>query len=500
MDVLIDTNVFITREQNSVVPESLQELENLLRTEGHNILIHPLSEAEIQNHDSEEIREQSQSKIATYAKLTFPSYPSSDDHEFNSKINGPADSDREQVDNALLYAVYDDRVDLLITEDRPMHTKAGQLGIADNVLTIEEGAEYFRERDSDLRSPVSIQKVTVSELDVDDPIFDSLKEEYEEFEDWFPRISDRDAWVNWNRDGTLGAVLILKHNEIEELGDTPPLDPKPRLKINTLKVSERKRGSKAGELLISLAVREAISHGLEEIYLTHYIDEGSDYLVQLISNYGFQHASTEADGEAIFVKRLTPGPGDDPDPLETIIRFYPSFHDGTDIQKFLIPIRPEWHNKLFSTYDKRQPTLFEVTGQFIPESNAIKKAYLTHANIRRIEPADILIFYRSHDHKEATSIGVCEQVKYDMEDPDEIMDLVGRRSVFSINEIRNVAQSPTTVILFKWHFDFGDPIHYQVLRDEDILAGPPQTIQQLGESAYERVKELGDIDERFVIN
>ncbi|WP_336022445.1 hypothetical protein [Halobellus salinisoli] len=483
-----------------MIPEALQELENLLKTAGHNILVHPLSEGEIQNHKNEQIREKSQSKIATYAKLTFPPYPSPDDDHFYNKVNGSADSDREQVDNALLYAVYDDRVDLLITEDQPMHTKADLLGITDKVLTIEEGAKHFREKEDELRSPVSIQKVTVGELGVDDPIFDSLKEEYGKFEKWFADHPDRDAWVNWNRDGTLGAVLILKYNEAEELGENPTLSPKPRLKINTLKVSERKRGSKAGELLISLAVRESINRGLEEIYLTHYIDEESDYLVKLISKYGFQHASNKEDDEAVFVKRLTPGPGDDPDPLETVIRFYPSFQDGPHIEKFLIPIQPKWHNKLFATYDKRQPTLPEVTGQFIPESNAIKKAYLTHANIRRIEPADILIFYRSHDNKEVTSLGVCEQVKYGVEDPDELMELVGRRSVFSINEITKVAQSPTTVLLFKWHFDFADPIRYQVLRDEDILAGPPQTIQQLDESSYERLKKLGDIDERFIIN
>ena len=492
--------MFITREQNRVIPEALQELENLLKTAGHNILVHPLSEVEVQNHEDEQIRKKSQSKIATYAKLTFPPYPSSDDDHFYDKVNGSADSDREQVDNALLYAVYDQRVDLLITEDQPMHTKANLLGIADKVLTIEEGAAHFREKDDELRSPVSIQKVTVDELDVDDPIFDSLKAEYGNFESWFTGIAGRDAWVNWNGDGTLGAVLILKDNEAEELGVDPTLDPKARLKISTLKVSERKRGSKAGELLISLAVREAINYGLEEIYLTHYIDEESDYLVKLISKYGFQHASNKKDGETVFVKRLTPGPGDNPDPLETIIRFYPSFHDGLHIQKFLIPIQPRWHNNLFATYDKRQPTLSEVTGQFIPESNAIKKAYLTHANIRRIEPADILVFYRSHDHKEVTSLGVCEQVEYGMEDPDEIMELVGRRSVFSVSEIEDVAQSPTTVLLFKWHFDFADPIRYQVLRDEDILAGPPQTIQQLDESAYEKIKKLGDIDERFIVN
>jgi hypothetical protein len=80
------------------------------------------------------------------------------------------------------------------------------------------------------------------------------------------------------------------------------------------------------------------------------------------------------------------------------------------------------------------------------------------------------------------------------------MELVGRRSVFSTSEIENFAQSPTTVLLFKWHFDFEDPVRYRVLRDKNILAGPPQTIQKLSESAYQKIKKLGGIDERFIIN
>ena len=114
MDVLIDTNVFISREQNAAIPEELQNLERFLRSEGHNILIHPRSVSELQHHDDEQIKQKSQSKVATYEKLSFPPYPSDRDHDFYSAVNGPAASDREQVDNALLYAVYKDRVDLFI--------------------------------------------------------------------------------------------------------------------------------------------------------------------------------------------------------------------------------------------------------------------------------------------------------------------------------------------------------------------------------------------------
>ena len=381
-----------------------------------------------------------------------------------------------------------------------MHTKADHLDIEENVLTISDGEDYFQNQTSELGSPVSIQKTTVGELNHQDPIFDSLKQEYDGFIEWLDGIPDRDAWVNWNADGTLGAVLILKYNEIEEIGVDPPLDAKIRLKISTLKVAECKWGSKAGELLVSLAIREAIKNGLEEIYLTHHIDGTEDYLTDLISDYGFRQASVTEEGEQVFIKRLIPGPGDTPDPNETMKRFYPSFHDGDEIDKYLIPIQPQWHNKLFPTYSKRQPTLDEVAGQFVPESNAIKKAYLTHANIRSIEQTDILLFYRSHDEKELTSIGICESAKYEITETKKIKDIVGKRSVFSESEIEKMAKKPTTVLLFNWYFDLSDPIRYQDLRDEEIIAGAPQTIQQLNEDSYNSIKKLGDIDERFTIN
>lgn len=336
MEILIDTNVFIEREGDGVVPEPLQELENLLKTKGHAILIHPLSKEEIQKYEDEQGREMAESKIATYPELSFPEYPTPSDTEFRGQIP-EGNNHNEQVDNALLFSVFRSRVDLLVTQDRGIHSKAELLGLEERVLTIEQARDRFDdERPAFERSP-SIEKLEVKELDVGDPIFDSLKQEYDDFEGWFNGIPERDAYVNWNRDGTLGAVLILKTHESESIGEMPALPRRERLKICTMKVAPKKRGSKIGELLISISVREAIQHGLEEIYLTHRVRE-NDYLVQLISKYGFERASEEEDGEGIFVKRLTPGPGDNPDPLEVNIRFYPSFYDGESVKKFLVPI------------------------------------------------------------------------------------------------------------------------------------------------------------------
>ncbi|WP_248897729.1 hypothetical protein [Haloplanus halobius] len=186
MDVLIDTNVFIEREGDWTVPEPLQELEKLLKTEGHTILIHPHSKQEIRNYENDERRETDESKIETYAELGFPPYPNPSSTAFRNHVP-EADSFNEQVDNALLYTVFKDRTDILITEDGDMHRKADELGIKESVLSIEEAREQFREEPAAYEGPPSVQKQQVADLDVDDPIFDSLKEDYA-FRNWFESI------------------------------------------------------------------------------------------------------------------------------------------------------------------------------------------------------------------------------------------------------------------------------------------------------------------------
>lgn len=499
MKILFDTNIFIHREDDDVVPPDLRKLERYLKEQDHDILIHPQSEHEIRNDQDVDRRQRNASRIETYPTLGFPSYPTDNDREFRKHVKEASDFN-ESVDNVLLYAVYDNVVDFLITEDQGIHKKAINLGLEDRVFTIADGKDYFSPEEGTVLGPHAIERTTLGELDFSDPIFDSLKSSYD-FVKWAESKSDRTAWVNYSTDGSIGAILVLKHEEVEPIGESPSLGEKRRMKISTLKVAEDRWGSKIGELLISLAIREAINNEHEEVYLTYFVDGASeDYFVELINSYGFEHVSETHTGEAIFLKRLTPGPGDSPGAIETTKKFYPSFHDGDLVNKFLVPIRPEWHNRLFTAYSERQPGLLEFDGKFTPEGNAIKKAYLFNAKNKQIDPGDILLFYRSTDHKQITSVGVCESVHYDLRDGDEIRKIVGKRAVFSESDINEMAKAGTHVLLFRWHFDLNNFISYKKLLDSGVLSGPLQRITMISEQAYDYIKMEGKIDERFTIN
>lgn len=498
MEILIDTNIFIHREDSKIVPEPLRRLEKSLNEDGHNILIHPLSETEIRNDSDNERRRKNASRIETYATLGFPSYPSDDDTEFRQHVS-EAESSNDLVDNALLYAVYSDLADFLITEDQGIHKKAIDLGVDERVFTIKQALEYFGPEEATLSAPISIKRTKLAQIDLQDQIFDSLKKEYPDFRDWAMRHPDRTTWVNYNQDGSIGAILILKPNEVDEVGADPSLDRRRRMKISTLKVAQGSWGSKIGELFISIAIREAIHHELNEVYLTHYV-EPEDYFVEIIRSYGFRRVSSTDTGEGVFLKRLIPGPNQNPSRLEMSREFYPSFYDGNAVQKFLIPVRPEYHNKLFSTYSKRNRTLNEFKGEFNAEGNAIKKAYLTGAKNHQAEPGDVLIFYRSIDEKEVTSIGVCESAIYNIQTADEIRKEVGKRSVFTGSELEKHADGGTNILLFRWHFDFESPLPYNKLLDNDVLTGPLRAMKRISEKDYRYIKTEGGLDERFAFD
>ncbi|WP_145956470.1 hypothetical protein [Burkholderia pseudomallei] len=49
-----------------------------------------------------------------------------------------------------------------------------------------------------------------ADISLSDPFFDSLKADYIEFEDWFKRKADNQAYVFYSEDGTLDGFLYLK--------------------------------------------------------------------------------------------------------------------------------------------------------------------------------------------------------------------------------------------------------------------------------------------------
>lgn len=60
-----------------------------------------------------------------------------------------------------------------------------------------------------------------SAIDLGDPFFKSLKEDYREFPEWFDRkaTAGEEAYVSQPEDGKLDVFLYLKREECEAVGD-----------------------------------------------------------------------------------------------------------------------------------------------------------------------------------------------------------------------------------------------------------------------------------------
>jgi rRNA-processing protein FCF1 len=500
MRILIDTNIFIYRENDQVLSDDLQNLTKLLSDIRATVLVHPLSHQEIEDIQDKRLRGVMLSKIRAYSLLESPPVPKASDDFFTS-IEELPDSPIS-VDNQLLFAMFRNAVDYLVTEDRGIHRKAMRLGITDRVLLIQEALQDLRKylvRDRVFISP-ALELVPVHNLDINDPIFDTLKEDYSAgFIPWFEKVcrEGRKCFVNYREDGRLGALLIYKPED-QAIDSIPPLPKKYRLKLATFIVSQV--GQRIGELFIRLAVDIAIENRIDEIYLTHFIRK-EDRLVDLITEYGFVHVAMKARNEAVFTKsliceqeecsRLTP--------KQLSKQYYPSFYDGPSVKKFIVPIRPEYHDRLFTDFRRRRISLTEYFGEFYTEGNSIKKVYITHSNIRKIRPGDLILFYRSDDTKGITSIGVVESFHPNLENVNEISLLVTRRTVYSQTEIETM-RKPLSVILFTHHFHFPRPVLNREMLDNGILEGPPQVISEVTDEKYNWILEKSGIDRRFAFH
>lgn len=502
MRVLLDTNILIGREDNKIIDQNLQILLRILNKLKINIVLHPKSIEDIKRDKDTKRKKILLSKFKTYNHLEDFSEPS----DSFIKLIGEPKSINDIIDNYLLFAVYRNAVTFLITEDIGLHKKAQNVSLSDRVLKVIESLELFaKELPKEVRLPPALKETTMANLDVNDLIFDSLRIKYPGFNIWFrDKANDgRKCWIYLMRDGSLGAVLIYKFEQ-ESIPSLPPLPEKKRLKIATMKVSHV--GHKIGELLLKKSFELAIRNNIPEIYITHFTEK-IDYLVDLIQEYGFiKIATVNRDWtvipEDVYLKKILINDKDikSISPFQISKSFYPNLYDGIRVKKHIVPIQPQYHELLFTDYPGRQTTLNEHMGQLIIEGNTIKKAYLSHSSSKKLETGDILLFYRSVDVKSVVSLGVIESVFYDLTYPNEIISIVGKRTVYSFSEIKEIAKSPTTIILFNFHFHFKKPIKYKTLLNQRILKGPSQSISEIDHDQYLFIKRRGGIDERFTFN
>lgn len=485
MRYLLDTNILIPLEDSRIpLRESLANFVRLANEHGHQLVYHPASAEDIQRDSNVARRANTLQRLKQYTSLEArPACP------WNTAETDANDA----ADNEILYALHCDAVHALVTEDRGIHDKARARGLLGRVYTIQTAEDRLR-RLHERQTVVlpNIQEVELYSLTpaLSEPFFDSLRASYALFDDWFRAKAreGRKAWVVREPDGRLGAICVFAHQNREHITEEGRTLRGAGLKLCTFKVDLPVRGRKIGELFLKIAFRYATAHDLEEIFL--HGDDQDHFLFGLLEDFGFSRIGTHPGSngrDAVYLKEHPrEPPANQLEPFQYLRRYFPHFRHDNAIGKFIVPIRPEFHDVLFPDYPLgkgKQLRLFTAQNQ---AGNAIKLAYLCHAPTKVMSPGDVVLFYRSGDHSAITSLGIVESYET-LTDADIVASRVKRRTVYSMEEITEKVKRPTKVMLFRLVKHFQQPLYLTWLTSHGITKGAPQSIMHISTAAFERI-------------
>ena len=491
MNILIDTNIFIYFEDYKVIDESFTKLYHICSKFNHAFFIHPASFDDINNDPNLERKKISLSKAQKYSVLKNVKIPSASDLQ---QLGLTEKNNHDRIDNIILYALYKDSVNLLLTQDIGIVKKARKIVIDHRVMYVQQALHSFNKLhlQHEIYYPNMMQKY-LYELNKNDEIFDSLRKDYSEFDSWFSKVSQehRKCWIHgYNGDTKLGGILIYKDEDNPIVThDSRALKGKV-LKISTFKISEHMQGWKLGELFIKTIFSYANKNKYEYIYLTTQQDK-QEYLVSLIEDFGFRYfGRCDRNRDEVFIKEI-PRNGVIDVSLSAIDfhKIYsPFIKCKADINKFIVPIKPAYHNILFPEIedDKRLFYTHPSVG------NTIKKAYLSHANTNQMKSGDLLLFYRSKDKMAITTLGIVEKT-FKTSNLDQILEEVAKRTVYSYDEIRELAKKETHIILFRLIEHFESPFITKSWMRENSLDKNCQSICQVEDSHFYKILDKGKI-------
>jgi len=477
---LLDTNILIPLQDSyAVLDDNLANFHRLALIGGHKLVYHPASIEDFERDADPGRRSRNLEHVRRFPALERP---------VKCPWNTSATSPNDACDNEILYALECDAAHALVTEDKGLLTKARARGLAHRTYNIQTAEDWLRR----LHQPYEIALPNIDDVplhsltpELADAFFNSLRAGYDGFDEWFREKAreSRKAWTYRDESGALGAICIYDVQTDETVTNAGKrLDGK-ALKLCTFKVGQSVRGRKIGELFLKAAFRYGTENACEHIFI-HADVEKHAYLVNLLVDFGFYDVGSYGP-DRVFVKRHPISAPDTRDlsALEFVRRFYPHYQYGHQVQKFLVPIKQDFHRILFPDYQALQSELFAPQGSV---GNAIKLAYLCHAASNQIGPGDVLLFYRSEDEQAVTSLGVVDQFAV-LSDAASIAAMVSRRTVYSIKDIEDMATRPTKVILFRLVKHFPAPPALKRLLDDGVVAGNIQSITKISDDAFSRV-------------
>lgn len=347
------------------------------------------------------------------------------------------------------------------------------------------------------------------DINIDDPFFDSLKQDYAEFTHWFAKKREEFAYIfisDSSISNHIDGFLYLKTEPKSILETTPPLiaDGESWLKVGTFKINAH--GTKLGERFIKKIFDTAVSSKINDIYVT--IFDKHKQLLHLFEKYGFNieaNKTTNNGKELVLcrhISRLSTK-------VDDFLKNYPILkfnYDDYTPKPYLLGIKPEWHTRLLpnSILNNEKASIL----QDISPTNSIHKVYLcSMQNVDKLHKGDILFIYRTTDkpglakyRAVITSICVVEEYRNinAFENIDSFMKYCAPYSIFTKEELQKYWRDRKFIHIIRFSYNIALP--RRVTRGSLIVdAGLPGDcywgFMSLTESQADKIAQLGGIYE-----
>lgn len=500
MKALLDTNIIIHRETHRVVEQDIGLLYRWLDRGRYTKVIHPITIEEIQKFQDPEVVKSFGAKMESYERIELATRMAAEVQVLSDRVDR---DENDRNDSILINEVYVGRVDILVTQDKKMHRKASELGIADRVYNINSFLEKVVSDNPDLVNykVLNVRKRRFGEIDIKDPFFDSFKNDYPGFEKWFIQKTDEFAYVSQNDiSGDVLSFLYLKsEDQHEDYRDIhPPFEPKRRLKIGTFKVISN--GFRLGERFLKIVFDNALARKVDEIYVTIFNRTNEQKsLIQLLEQWGFILHGKKGE-ELVYVR-----------PFDRRVNHHNLQHSFPFVdlsgQVLLVPIYPEYHTELLpdSILRTESPADF---AEGVSYRNAINKVFVSRAIEKNVNAGDILVFYRTGGYhlSVVTTIGLVEEVVDNFQDKDDFIQQCRKRSVYSeqkLSEIWDYKKTPPFIVRFLYVYSFPHRINMATMIEHGILGGvddAPRGFKPITKEQFKTILKLTKSDESFIVD
>lgn len=509
MKALLDTNIIIHREAPRVFNQDIGILYKWLDKAKYQKCIHQVTIDEICKNPNKETVNTFLVKLDSYERLLTAAPMSVEVQSVSVKFDI---NENDRNDTILLNELFNNRVDILISEDNKIHSKAKELNLSDKVFKINSFLEKVVSEHPTLINykVLSVTKKLFGELDLKDAFFESFREDYVQFDKWFNDKANETAYVTFNDKSILSFLYIKPEDKDENYSNINPVfSPKKRLKIGTFKVVSN--GVRLGERFLKIIFDNAIQNKVDEIYVTIFDKRDEQQrLISLLEDWGFISYGkkyTNSGEELVYVREFKPH--------FNVLNPKLSFpFITTNTNTFLIPIYPAYHSDLLpdSYLRTESPTDFI---EHYPHRNAISKVYISRSFEREINAGDILIFYRTAKAGSAyytsviTTIAIVEEKIENIKDESEFILRCRKRSVFTdegLKEFWNYSPKFRPFIinfLAVYSFGEGHRLNRQKLLELGIISGSDSELRGLKKITKEQFQKIlneTETNESIIVN